>query len=129
MEAEEFENKIGKTLELEGVQLFWGRNFSKADIFFRSLGNFLKIVFRIIFFIVGVLGFLSFLNHLWLVQQNGISFLDPAAWQGRYLTYFWWSVIIDMYLFYSFSLDSSKALKVLKKTYKQKEFKKGKIKP
>ena len=128
MEAEEFENKIGKTLELEGVQLFWGRNFSKADIFFRSLGNFLKIVFRIIFFIVGVLGFLSFLNHLWLVQQNGISFLDPAAWQGRYLTYFWWSVIIDMYLFYSFSLDSSKALKVLKKTYKQKEFKKGKIK-
>ena len=116
----DFENQIGETLELEGVRLFWGRQFSKTEIFFRSLTGFIKTVVRIVLFIIGLLGLLSFLNHLWLVQQSGLPFSAPEAWQGKYLTYFLWSLLLDTYLFYSFSLEAVKNSRVVKKTFKKK---------
>ena len=95
---------MNKDFELEGLQLYWGRQFSKTEIFFRSLAYFVRTIVRLVLLVVALLGLLSLLNHLWLVQQSGLPFLDPLAWQGRYLTYFFWSAVGGLYLFYSFSL-------------------------
>ena len=106
-----FQNKISEYLEIEGRQLYWARQFSKADIFIRTIGYAIKTVFRIILFAAGLLGLLSILNHLWLVQQSGMSFFEVDAWQGKYLGYFWWSLIADMYLFWYTQWQTKKGFK------------------
>lgn len=115
----EFKEQTQEYLELEGRQLFWGRKFSRSEIFFRTIGGLMKILARIIAIVLGVFGLLSLFNHLWLVYQSGSSFLELDVWQGKYLDYFIWSLLTDTYIFYSFGLDRGKVARVVRKSYKK----------
>ncbi len=115
-------------LEIEGKQLYWGREFSKNEIFFRQLSVLLKNIIRPILFLTALAGLAALGYHLWLVVQNQLPLLSLSSWQGRYVNYFWWSVILDMYLVYQFGLDSKRTLQVIKKSFEKKKITKDKLK-
>ncbi|MBU1131342.1 ATP-dependent Clp protease ATP-binding subunit [Patescibacteria group bacterium] len=128
MDLQNFENLSSEYLELEGRQLYWGREFSKQAIFYRSLEKIIKLIIRLALFALGFYGLYILANHLWLLSQSGQSFFNSAVWQEDYLKYFWWSVLGWCYLFYSFILDSRKSLRVVKKSFKQAAAAKKKVK-
>lgn len=128
MNLEDFQKQSSEYLELEGYQFFWSREFSKRAIFYRSLGNFIKLVVRLALFALGFYGLYLLVNYLWLLSQSSQSPFNLQVWQDSSLRYFWWSVLGWCYLFYSFILDSQKSLKVVKKSFEKPKQIKKKVK-
>ncbi|OGY88747.1 MAG: hypothetical protein A2927_02850 [Candidatus Komeilibacteria bacterium RIFCSPLOWO2_01_FULL_45_10] len=103
--------------ELEGHTLIWQRRFSPTAILIREISGFLRAILRIASSAFGLYGLYLLLNHLWLIQQSGLSFFEAKAWQTPSLSYFWWSLLGLTYLFYSFGLAAGKNFRVLKKSF------------
>jgi ATP-dependent Clp protease ATP-binding subunit ClpC len=108
---------IDRAFELEGQQLFWGRHFSEKEIVLRNFSNFLENLTRVLLFAICLLGIGALGYHLWYLARTGLSILNSQSWRSPALTYFWWSVVGDMYFFFHLNLNSGKKFQVLKKTF------------
>jgi len=129
MEPTEFKSQSPAHLELEGRQFYWGRQFSKEAIFYRTLARAVRFVIRLALVALGIYGLYTVVNFAWLLQQSGLAPFDFYYWgKSKELNYFWWSLLGWCYFFYSINSEAGKTLPVVKKSYDESKIIKKKVK-
>ncbi|MFH1890953.1 MAG: ATP-dependent Clp protease ATP-binding subunit [Candidatus Kuenenbacteria bacterium] len=96
----------GVVLFLNNKMFFWGRKYSRLRISQQKQARKIRIIINLIFFIFGIVGFLSLAKAIY--DLGGLT-LEPRELlyvRNQYTLLFWISLIADTYLIYRINRES-----------------------
>ncbi|MBU1131804.1 ATP-dependent Clp protease ATP-binding subunit [Patescibacteria group bacterium] len=110
---------IGTALYFNDHILYWGQYYDAASINYEKATRKIKIIFNIALALLGLSGIIlmAYLGYL----DNFKSFFSIKYWltPSPEKLYFWFTLIVDLYLYYRLEQESSSQYSVMKKIFQK----------
>lgn len=105
---------------LDGLVLYWDREINKDNLIVYKAEKWLNFFIKAVLMIIAGLGLLSLFYAVYLNDFNFREILSFEFWKqsSLYLSYFWVSLLFDLYLIYFVSLEADRKRKVAVRKYK-----------
>ncbi|MBT4722355.1 AAA domain-containing protein [Candidatus Falkowbacteria bacterium] len=109
---------VGVALYLQDKVIYYGASFNSAHILFDKIVRRIEIAFNVVLGLIGLAGILSLIYYGY--QYGALYFLSLEYWltPSPLKLFFWFSLLVDLYLYYRLDQESSQKNKVLPKQYK-----------
>ena len=106
---------VGVALYLQDKVIYYGASFNSAHILFDKIVRRIEIAFNVVLGLIGLAGILSLIYYGY--QYGALYFLSLEYWltPSPLKLFFWFSLLVDLYLYYRLDQESSQKNKVLPK--------------
>ena len=112
---------LGVVLPWQEKILYWGKIYHSSAIAHDKLLKKIKVVINLILAIVGLSGLI--LMIYWGVKDNFAELFDLEYWftPSPEKAYFWFTLVVDLYLYYRLEQENSAKYKVQVKVFEQEQ--------
>ncbi len=91
---------ISKTIELEGQTLYWGKSYSRTMVLADKLRRVIDILIYVVLILIALGGLVILGWHVYACLATGLKIFSLKIWLDPVMRYWWWSLLIDMFIFY-----------------------------